>query len=182
MLLLHALSTGKYDYKPARMIHAQDLVRTKVVTVGEALQAVVQDKDKAVTVGDALQAIARSKAGDKPVDFADAAAIQAAEMCAIGNDGNESGGLAVKALQAAETNVKPADERSGGVATVRLRDVLTGDDDAAAKLRDKTVTREDVEKVAEAARTSAGKRGAGTGKAVVEAITTAAEMNERRAV
>lgn len=161
------------------MIHGEDLVRAKVVTIGEALQAVAQD-NKAVTVGEALEAVARSKAGDKPVDFADAAAIQTAETCATGSDGNEPGGLAAKALQAAETNVKPADERSGGVATVRLRDVLMGDDDAAAKLGEKAVTREDAEKVAEAARSNAGKRGAGTGKAVVEAVMGAADMNERR--
>ncbi|KAK3124654.1 hypothetical protein QOZ80_7BG0590080 [Eleusine coracana subsp. coracana] len=158
------------------MIHGEDLVRAKVVTIGEALQEVAQP-NKAVTVGDVLQAVTRSKAGDKPVDFADAAAIRAvAEMCTTGSGGgDEPGGLAEKAIQAAEMNVKPADERSGGVATVRLKDVL-GD----AKLPgDKVVTREDAEKVATAARSNAGKRGAGTGKAVVEAMTTAADMNER---
>ncbi|GJN10040.1 hypothetical protein PR202_ga28099 [Eleusine coracana subsp. coracana] len=160
------------------MIHGEDLVRAKVVTIGEALQEVAH-ANKAVTIGDVFQAVARSKAGDKPVDFADAAAIQAAaEICATESGGGEPRGLVAKALQAAETNVKPADERSGGVATVRLNDVL-GD----AKLPDdKAVTREDVEKVATAARNNAGKRGAGTGKAVVEGMTIAADMNERRMV
>ncbi|CAL5028715.1 unnamed protein product [Urochloa decumbens] len=158
------------------MNHGEDLVRARVVPIGEALQAVAQP-NKAVTIGEALQAVVRSSAGEKPVDFADAAAIQAiVETC--GND-EQGKDLAAAALRAAERNVKPADERSGGEATVRLRDVL-----GEAKLSggDKAVTREDAENVAAAARTSAGKRGAGTGKAVVEAVTAAADMNERRAM
>lgn len=139
--------------------------------------AQAKDNNKVLTAGDALKAVARSTAGNKPVDFADAAAIQAAEeiMCTA------TGTLATKALQAAETNVKPAEERSSGVATVRLRDVLTTmggdeDDDALQGGDGKAVTREDAEKVAAAARSSAGKRGAGTGKAVVEAVTAAADI------
>ncbi|CAN6268472.1 unnamed protein product [Urochloa humidicola] len=158
------------------MIHGEDLVRARVVPIVEALQAVAQP-NKAVTVGEALQAVVRSSAGDKPVDFADAAAIQAVvETC--GSDDKESDkDLAAAALRAAERNVKPADERSGAVATVRLRDVLG---DAELPGGGKAVTRDDAERVAAAATGSAGKRGAGTGKAVVEAVTAAADMNEQR--
>ncbi|GJN10038.1 hypothetical protein PR202_ga28097 [Eleusine coracana subsp. coracana] len=120
--------------------------RPKVVTIGEALQQVAH-ANKAVSLSPSVMSFpdggAESKGGDKPVDLTDASAIQsAAEKCMTGSgSGDEPGGLATKALQAAETNMKPADEWSGGVAMTRLRDVL-GDIWLPG---DKVVTREDTE-------------------------------------
>jgi hypothetical protein len=135
----------------------------------------VAEATDAVTLGEALHAAAQTSAGDKPVDLADAAALQAAEARATGLGGNVRGGVAAAAQQAAETNAKRAEDGGGGD-RVTLRDVVGGDA-AAAMAADKVATREDAEKVAAAAARNVGK---GAGGGVAEAVVAAADMNEGR--
>lgn len=61
--------------------------------------------DKKITIGEALEASALT-AGKKPVEWSDAAAIQAAEVRAIGRINTVSGGVAVAAQSAATLNAK----------------------------------------------------------------------------
>lgn len=131
----------------------------------------------AVTVGEALQAAGQTKAGDEPVDLADASAVQAAEMRATGRAGNVPGGVAAAAQRAAQAN---SARQHVAEEVTRLRDVL--DDAAAALPANKVATREDADKVAAAARrNSAGTEAAGGGgEGVVEAVNAAADMNQRR--
>ncbi|OEL19219.1 hypothetical protein BAE44_0019762 [Dichanthelium oligosanthes] len=145
----------------------------------------VAEATDAVTVGEALQAAAQTSAGDKPVDLADAAAVQAAEMRATGLGGNVPGGVAAAAQQAAQRNMHEAGGGGhDGSKVMRLRDVVG---DAAAVLpANKVATREDADKVAAAAARNEGKRagaggvGGGGNGGVVEAVAAAADMNEGR--
>ncbi|VAI26641.1 unnamed protein product [Triticum turgidum subsp. durum] len=135
----------------------------------------VEEATDAVTIGEALQAAAQTSAGERPVDLADAAAVQAAETRATGLGGLIPGGVAAAAQQAAETNMRPglAEEEK-----VRLRDALGS---AAAVLpANKVATREDAVAVATAANRNAPAGGGGGGKGVADAVAAAAEMNERR--
>ncbi|XP_061359084.1 late embryogenesis abundant protein D-34-like [Gastrolobium bilobum] len=92
----------------------------------------------AITIGEALEASAVTRAGNKPVDQSDAAAIQAAEMRATGNNELEPGGLGATAQSAATRNTRTLQKTT-------LSDVLS---DAREKLpADKAVTREDAEGV-----------------------------------
>ncbi|KAL0414523.1 UNVERIFIED_CONTAM: Late embryogenesis abundant protein D-34 [Sesamum radiatum] len=92
----------------------------------------------AITIGEALEVSGRA-AGDKPVEFSDVAAIQAAECRATGSDMITPGGLTAMAQSAAAYNQAVAEDEG----KVRLADVLTG---ATAKLpADKAATREDAE-------------------------------------
>ncbi|KAK7270278.1 hypothetical protein RIF29_23303 [Crotalaria pallida] len=96
---------------------------------------------EAVSIGEALEASALTRAGDKPVEMSDAAAIQAAEMRATGKNEIEGGGLGAIAQSAATKNSRtlPFMEKT------TLSDVLT---DARGKLAsDKAVTKEDAEGV-----------------------------------
>uniref|UniRef100_N1R2U4 SMP domain-containing protein n=1 Tax=Aegilops tauschii TaxID=37682 RepID=N1R2U4_AEGTA len=114
----------------------------------------VEEATDAVTIGEALQAAAQTSAGERPVDLADAAAVQAAETRATGLGGVVPGGVAAAAQQAAETNMRPdlAEEEK-----VRLRDVLGS---AAAVLpANKVATREDAVAVATAAKRKWGRGG-----------------------
>ncbi|CAI0400751.1 unnamed protein product [Linum tenue] len=96
-----------------------------------------------ITVGDALEAAALS-VGDKPVDQADAAAIQAAEVRAIGSNRIPPGGIAAQAQAAATQNARTMGDEN----KTTISDVLS---DAATKLgADKEVTREDAQGVIEA--------------------------------
>lgn len=129
-----------------------------------------------VTIGQALRAVALSPAGDRPVDRADAAAVQAAEASATGQGGGAviPGGVAAAAQRAAETNARRPPEARGGEhgKAVTLRDVL-GDASAAAVLGDRAVTWVDAERVAAAS----GREGGGMGE-VADALAAAAQMNE----
>lgn len=58
----------------------------------------------AITIGEALEASALTRAGDKPLDQSDAAAIQAAEMRATGRNDTPPGGLGAAAQSAATRN------------------------------------------------------------------------------
>jgi hypothetical protein len=76
----------------------------------------------AVTIGAALEAVAATAtAGGKPVDQSDAAAIQAAEMCATGSNATAPGGVAAAAQAAADLNARTARDEN----KVKLRDVLS---------------------------------------------------------
>ncbi|KAK7280116.1 hypothetical protein RJT34_25178 [Clitoria ternatea] len=100
-------------------------------------------RDSAITIGEALEAAAQT-VGDKPVDQSDAAAIQAAEVRATGNNVTQPGGLAAMAQSAAAYNA----ECKRNEDKIKLGDVLSG---ATAKLAaDKAATIEDAEGVASA--------------------------------
>ncbi|KAF7063097.1 hypothetical protein CFC21_069627 [Triticum aestivum] len=135
----------------------------------------VEEATDAVTIGEALQAAAQTSAGERPVDLADAAAVQAAETRAMGLGRVIPGGVAAAAQQAAETNMRP---RVSDGEKLRLRDVL---DSAAAVLpANKVATREDAVAVATAAERNAAAGAGGGGKGVADAVAVAAEMNDKR--
>ncbi|KAK9292983.1 hypothetical protein L1049_020965 [Liquidambar formosana] len=88
----------------------------------------------AITIGEALEATAMT-AGQKPVDWSDAAAVQAAEVRAAGSSTRTPGGVAAAAQSAATLNARATRDED----KTRLDDVLT---DATAKLpSDKPATR-----------------------------------------
>ncbi|GER34582.1 seed maturation protein [Striga asiatica] len=93
-----------------------------------------------ITIGEALEATALTS-GHLPVDYSDAAAIQAAEVRATGRTNIVPGGVAAAAQSAATRNARlPRDEDK-----TKLGDILS---DASAKLpSDKPVTRKDAEGV-----------------------------------
>lgn len=70
----------------------------------ERAKGTTLDRD-AITIGEALEASSLS-AGDKPVDQTDAAAIQAAEMRAIGCNETPPHGLGAAAQSAATNNTR----------------------------------------------------------------------------
>lgn len=121
----------------------------------------------AFTIGQALEAAART-AGDKPIDKADAAAVQAAEAKATRHGNLTQGGIGATAQVAAEANAI-MDE---GEEKVFIQDVLT----SATKMlpRDKAVTRDDAKRVKDAEM-----RNKGEGH-VADAVATAARLNEKR--
>ncbi|CAL4968556.1 unnamed protein product [Urochloa decumbens] len=129
-----------------------------------------------VTVGQALQAVALSPAGARPVDHADASAVEAVEKSTTGMGHVAPRGVAAAAQQAAETNEHDAGEE--GKVVVTLRDVLGGD--ASAMMMpgsNKAATWVDAEKVAAATGSSAGRGGGGMGE-VADAVAAAAQINE----
>lgn len=94
----------------------------------------------AITIGEALEATALT-AGSKPVEWSDAAAIQAAEVRATGRTSIVSGGVAAKAQSAATLNarINRIEEKT------KLADILAN---ATSKLpSDKPATRKDAEGV-----------------------------------
>ncbi|XP_047959953.1 late embryogenesis abundant protein 47-like [Salvia hispanica] len=93
-----------------------------------------------ITIGEALEATALT-AGHRPVDYSDAAAIQAAEVRATGRTNIVPGGVAAAAQSAATRNARlPNDEEK-----TKLGEILL---DASSKLpSDKPVTRRDAEGV-----------------------------------
>uniref|UniRef100_A0A5B7C3R7 SMP domain-containing protein n=1 Tax=Davidia involucrata TaxID=16924 RepID=A0A5B7C3R7_DAVIN len=93
-----------------------------------------------ITIGEALEATALTS-GHKPVDYSDAAAIQAAEVRATGRTNIVPGGVAAAAQSAATRNARTTKEED----KTKLGDILS---DATAKLpADKPVTRRDAEGV-----------------------------------
>ncbi|XP_010421659.1 PREDICTED: late embryogenesis abundant protein 47-like [Camelina sativa] len=113
---------------------------------GEKVEGEVNKKKVApasegtITIGEALEAAVLT-AGNKPVEWSDAAAIQAAEVRATGRTNIMPGGVAASAQSAATLNsrVTSEDEKT------TLADVLTG---ASSKLpSDKAATRKDAEGV-----------------------------------
>ncbi|XP_016433476.1 late embryogenesis abundant protein 47-like [Nicotiana tabacum] len=93
-----------------------------------------------ITIGEALEATALT-AGNRPVDYSDAAAIQAAEVRATGRTNIIPGGVAAAAQSAATRNARVTKEEE----KTKLAEILA---DASAKLpADKPVTRKDAEGV-----------------------------------
>lgn len=64
-----------------------------------------EEERAAITIGEALEVVA-NLVGDKPVDESDAAAIQAAEMRAIGATSPPVTGLGLQAQSAAMVNAR----------------------------------------------------------------------------
>ncbi|CAL0321002.1 unnamed protein product [Lupinus luteus] len=96
-----------------------------------------------ITIGEALEATALT-AGKKPVEWSDAAAIQAAEVRATGRTNIVPGGVAAAAQSAATLNARLTKNEE----KTKLRDILA---DATSKLpSDRAATRRDAEGVVSA--------------------------------
>ncbi|KAL4340199.1 hypothetical protein GQ457_08G009860 [Hibiscus cannabinus] len=97
-----------------------------------------------ITIGEALEATALT-AGKKPVDWCDAAAIEAAEVIATGRSNIIPGGIAAAAQSAATQNAKTSREEE----KTKLSDILWNATEKLAS--DKAATKDDAEgvKVAE---------------------------------
>lgn len=101
---------------------------------------VFQQVDAGITIGEALEATALS-CGLKPVEWSDAAAIQAAEVRATGRTTITPGGVAAAAQSAATINARMTKDED----KTKLSDILA---DATSKLpADKPATRRDAEGV-----------------------------------
>ncbi|GAU21413.1 hypothetical protein TSUD_32440 [Trifolium subterraneum] len=93
-----------------------------------------------VTIGEALEATVLT-AGKKPVEWSDAAAIQAAEVRATGRTNIVPGGVAAAAQSAATLNSRTEKDED----KMKLADILA---DATTKLpKDRAATRRDAEGV-----------------------------------
>ncbi|XP_015081680.1 late embryogenesis abundant protein 47-like [Solanum pennellii] len=93
-----------------------------------------------ITIGEALEATVVT-AGSRPVDYSDAAAIQAAEVRATGRTNIIPGGVAAAAQSAATRNARLTKEEE----KTKLAEILA---EASSKLpSDKPVTRKDAEGV-----------------------------------
>ncbi|XP_071735438.1 late embryogenesis abundant protein 47 [Rutidosis leptorrhynchoides] len=93
-----------------------------------------------ITIGEALEATALT-AGNRAVDYSDAAAIQAAEVRATGRTNIVPGGVAAAAQSAATRNARVTREDD----KTKLKEILA---EATSKLpSDKPVTRRDAEGV-----------------------------------
>ncbi|XP_052172797.1 late embryogenesis abundant protein D-34-like [Diospyros lotus] len=93
-----------------------------------------------ITIGEALEATILTS-GDRPVDYSDAAAIQAAEVRATGRINIIPGGVAAAAQSAATRNARISRDED----KTKLSEVLAG---VRSKLpSDKPVTRRDAEGV-----------------------------------
>ncbi|XVF42116.1 hypothetical protein PTKIN_Ptkin01aG0334200 [Pterospermum kingtungense] len=98
------------------------------------------DNADAITIGEALEATALT-AGKKPVEWSDAAAIQAAEVRATGRTSITPGGVAAAAQSAATLNARVTKDED----KTKLGDILSN---ATAKIpSDKPATRRDAEGV-----------------------------------
>ncbi|XP_008451333.1 late embryogenesis abundant protein D-34 [Cucumis melo] len=129
------------------------------------------DKDS-ISIGEALEASAVS-AGDKPIDQSDAAAIQAAELRATGENKIIPGGIGAEAQSAATLNTRAMRNED----KTTLGDILT---DATRKLPgDKTVTKEDAERVISAEIRNAPTM-ATTPGGVAASVAAAARLNQRQ--
>ncbi|CAL8166609.1 unnamed protein product [Prunus armeniaca] len=133
-----------------------DLPGRRIITESIAGQAVGQYSQRAplavpntiqaggaggqITIGEALEATAMT-AGQKPVEWSDAAAIQAAEVRATGRTNIVPGGVAAAAQSAATLNARATKDEE----KTKLADILA---DATSKLpADKPATRRDAEGV-----------------------------------
>ncbi|CAA0831470.1 Seed maturation protein [Striga hermonthica] len=118
----------------------QQQQQSESICGGSPQQPIAGQQKGEITIGEALEATALTS-GHLPVDYSDAAAIQAAEVRATGRTNIVPGGVAAAAQSAATRNARlPRDEDK-----TKLGDILT---DASAKLpSDKPVTRKDAEGV-----------------------------------
>ncbi|XP_031258331.1 late embryogenesis abundant protein 31-like [Pistacia vera] len=102
-----------------------------------------QGAGRGITIGEALEATALT-VGKKPVEWSDAAAIQAAEVRATGSINIVPGGIAAVAQSAATLNARTARDED----KTKLADILA---DATTKLAsDKQATRRDAEGISAA--------------------------------
>ncbi|KAF9681680.1 hypothetical protein SADUNF_Sadunf05G0027300 [Salix dunnii] len=103
-------------------------------------EAIGGQGDAGITIGEALEDTALS-CGQRPVEWSDAAAIQAAEVRATGRTTITPGGVAAAAQSAATINARMTKDED----KTKLSDVLA---DATSKLpADKPATRKDAEGV-----------------------------------
>ncbi|KAL3626293.1 hypothetical protein CASFOL_029842 [Castilleja foliolosa] len=147
--------------------------------VGRSVQAklmetATQVRQTKITIGEALEASAR-KAGDKPVDHSDAAAITAAEHRATGSNIISPGGLAATAQSAAAFN----DGLIGDQGKVKLADILKGARDKLAV--DKIAKLEDAEGIMAASLTDDPNMKVHPG-GVAAAVMEAVRMNVRGSI
>lgn len=73
-----------------------------------------------ITIGEALEATVLTEAGKKPVEWSDAAAIQAAEVRATGRTNIVPGGVAAAAQSAATLNARATRDED----KTKLADIL----------------------------------------------------------
>ncbi|KAL3814692.1 hypothetical protein ACJIZ3_015960 [Penstemon smallii] len=123
---------------------ATESIATQVVVVvgGKASggSELAEQRAGTITIGEALEATALT-AGHRPVDYSDAAAIQAAEVRATGRTNIVPGGVAAAAQSAATRNARVTRDED----KTKLGEILS---DASSKLpSDKPVTRRDAEGV-----------------------------------
>ncbi|KAL5782623.1 hypothetical protein ACOSP7_007652 [Xanthoceras sorbifolium] len=118
---------------------AGHVVGQHVQVAAEQVAAVKQDK---LFIGQALEATVET-AGDKPVEYSDAAAVAEAEMRATGRNLIMQGGYAASAQSAAAYNTGMIRDDN----KIKIRDVLAG---ASKSFPAKEVTRDDAEAVARA--------------------------------
>ncbi|KAL3537895.1 hypothetical protein ACH5RR_001261 [Cinchona calisaya] len=109
-------------------------------TLPHAQQSTSSELRSSITIGEALEATVLT-AGNKPVDYSDAAAIQAAEVRATGRTNIVPGGVAAAAQSAATRNARVTRDED----KTKLAEILS---EASTKLpSDKPVTRRDAEGV-----------------------------------
>ncbi|GJN34279.1 hypothetical protein PR202_gb22928 [Eleusine coracana subsp. coracana] len=171
---VHGISVTQTAVPGGRVV--TEFVAGQVVgqySVADPPPASEQDATK-ITIGEALEATARA-GGGRPIDRADAEAIRAAEMSALGADVAMPGGLGdvARAAARANTQVTRDDDK------VKIGDVLS---DATAKLAgDKAAATEDATRVVQAEKfNDAGARPRAGG--VGAAVATAASLNEDNAL
>ncbi|BAT94999.1 Late embryogenesis abundant protein [Vigna angularis] len=123
-----------------------------------------------ITIGEALEATVLT-AGKKPVEWSDAAAIQAAEVRATGRTNIVPGGVAAAAQSAATLNARITKEED----KTKLADILA---DATSKLpSDRAATRRDAEGVTGAEMRNDPNLTTHTG-GVSAAVAAAARLNQ----
>ncbi|GMJ11807.1 hypothetical protein HRI_004849900 [Hibiscus trionum] len=125
-----------------------------------------------ITIGEALEATALT-AGKKPVDWSDAAAIQAAEVRATGHSSIIAGGVGAAAESAANHNAKAATEEE----KIKLSDILSNARDKLPS--DRAATKADAEEVRAAEMRNIDPTLATRPWCVSASVATAARLNNR---
>ncbi|KAL9239677.1 hypothetical protein vseg_013978 [Gypsophila vaccaria] len=105
-----------------------------------SVEGMADDDASGITIGEALEAAAGA-IGDKPVDRADAAAIQVAEMIATGTNAATGSGLGAEAHAAATLNARAVYDED----KTKLSEIIEGATNMLTD--DKPVTKEDAERV-----------------------------------
>ncbi|XP_065853356.1 late embryogenesis abundant protein 47 [Euphorbia lathyris] len=132
-------SAEKENPMTAESIVGQEVDKNKEGTQSPGAEGPFK-KGGGITIGEALEATALT-AGQKPVEWSDAAAIQAAEVRATGRTTISPGGVAAAAQSAATLNARIKRDED----KTKLADILS---DATSKLpADRPATRKDAEGV-----------------------------------
>ncbi|OIW07138.1 hypothetical protein TanjilG_10111 [Lupinus angustifolius] len=147
--VVHKVDEKEKERKICKLAEVVEQFSQKVPVSIMAPSSIVQEVDigdggnLGITIGEALEATALT-AGKKPVEWSDAAAIQAAEVRATGRTNIVPGGVAAAAQSAATLNARLTKDEE----KTKLRDILA---DATSKLpSDRAVTRRDAEGVVSA--------------------------------